>query len=197
MHSMILGFPRFPRHWRNLGTCVEIKHFQWFWAPRASHFTEQIMKNAWSLCIFNDSGLPTLPIPPKKSKTNVRKLCIFNDSGLPRFPPRRRTCTNVKKAMHFEWFWASHASHFTEEIMEMYGNLCIFNDFWLPTLPTPRKKSWKIHGNQCIFNDSGLPTALENPRFPLNRTHYQKCMDIYALSMILGFPRFLLHWRNL
>ena len=88
--SMILGFPRFPLHWK-------------------------VHENVWKSCIVNDSEFHTLPTSQEKSKQMYGNLYIFNDSRLPTLPnPPKK----MWKSLHFQCFWASHVSHSTEEIME-------------------------------------------------------------------------------
>ena len=135
--------------------------------------------------IFNNSMLPTLPTPPKKSWKCIEIIafpvilgfprfllhrrnhgtCIeihpfFMVLGCPRLPLHRRNHEKCVESMHCHWFWIFHASHSIEKIMKNALKSCIFNDSELHTFPTSQKKSWE---------------------------------EIFEFSMILGFSRFPLH----
>ena len=159
---MIMSFPRFPLHWRNYEKCISV-HFQWFWASLASHSTEEIMKNAF-LCIFNDSELPTLPTPPKKS-WNVHGNQLFSMIlGFPRLPLNRRNnekpenpcIVNDSGLPTLPLHWRNHY-----ECIEIYAFSMILG---FHTLPAPLKKSWKMFRNLLIFNGSGPPTLPTSPK---------------------------------
>ena len=163
--STILGFPRFPLHWKHHEKCMELMHFQWFSAPHVSHFIKEIIKNV-----------------------RIENHAFSKILGFPRFPLHWKYYEKCMDIMHFQWFWAPHASHFTGEIIQMmeiltlsmilgshashaikkswkmYGNLFFFSVSGLHTLPTPPKKSWRMCGNLCICNDCGLPTPPTPPK---------------------------------
>ena len=132
------GFPTLPTPLKPLQKTNGNHAFQWFWAPNASHFTEEIFKSVLKMYTFSMIlGFPRFPIH--------RKMCwnfhMFNDSGLLTLPTHQKIIKNVWKCILSQWFWTSHASHCTEEIT--HGEPYISNNSAISTLPTPPKKSLK------------------------------------------------------
>ncbi len=81
--SMTLGFPRFPLPRRNHKQSMSFNDSGLPTLPTPPKKSWKIYRNP---CMFNDSGLTTLPTPPKKSRKKHRDPYILNDSWLPRFP---------------------------------------------------------------------------------------------------------------
>ena len=58
--------------------------------PRFLSMKEIIKNRRGNLCMFNDSGFPTLPSPLRNSWKMYGNLIIFNASGFPTLPPPLR-----------------------------------------------------------------------------------------------------------
>ena len=98
-------------------------------------------------------------------------------------------------SVHFQWLWASHASHSTEEIMRKSWKQIIFNDSWLPTPPTQPKKLCKMNRNPCIVNDSGLPTLTTSQKKPLQMFRNPRIFNDSGFPKLLAPLRESWHFR--
>ena len=75
-------------------------------------------------------GSPRFPFNrnhEKKMEINTFSMIL----GFPRFPLHQKNKNERWKSLHFQWFWASHASHSTEEIMKNVGKSMHSQWFWV------------------------------------------------------------------